>query len=323
MALLELTDEEKKMIRSGRSLTESRPAQTGLSPRELDLAGMNDRSRQLRESERQRTNEWRRANREARIDRLEGMLATEAGRYSPVTIRQARENLDFLKGGGITGLRQHELDVLKQQGENAIGAEREKAFGMVHQGEIAAGINAREKRIETDARFGRMLEDGTYIPGSDVRTAEATGLSRAEIAMLNNGSRERIADSNNQARREITDANNQTRRDVTDANNQTRRDVAGGHDKAIVTAAGIRTGDIKERQAQKDAMREQKDFENWINTVNDFRNTTLTEQEKTALRQMTPEEQKAYWMKKTGRTPSGTQVTPAKRSWRDRYQPAQ
>lgn len=250
----------------------------------------------------------------ARARRLESALAAGAdgGRYSPITMDRMRGELEYMRGGGITGLRKHELDVLRQQGENAIGAEREKAWGMANQGGVAAGINAREKRIETDARFGRMLEDGTYIPGSDVRTAEATGLSRAEIAMLNNGSRERIAD-----------ANNQTRKDVTDANNQTRKDVAGGHDKAIVTAAGIRTGDIKERQAQKDAMREQKDFENWINTVNDFRNTTLTEQEKSALRQMTPEEQKAYWMKKTGRTPSGTQGAPAKRSWRDRYQPAQ
>lgn len=261
----------------------------------------------------------------ARARRLESALAAGAdgGRYSPITMDRMRNELEYMRGGGITGLRKHELDVLKQQGENAIRAEREKAFGMVHQGEIAAGINAREKRIETDARFGRMLDDGTYIPGSDVRTAEATGLSRAEIAMLNNGSRERIADANNENRLNVATVNNINRREVANINRESRKEVSSGRDKAIVTAAGIRTGDIKERQAQKDAMREQKDFENWINTVNDFRNTTLTEQEKTALRQMTPEEQKAYWMKKTGRTPIGTQVTPAKRSWRDRYQPAQ
>lgn len=200
MALLELTDEEKKRIRSGRSLPESRPAQTGLSPRELDIAGMNDRARQLRESERQRTNELRRANREARIDRLEGMLATEAGRYSPVTIRQARENLDFLKGGGITGLRQHELDVLKQQGENAIGVEREKAEGLKNQ-----GLSAAEKNLEA-SKYGwdKQLEIESEKQRSGLTLAERQIAGQERIAGMEHGtvgpdgkvipgSRERVA----------------------------------------------------------------------------------------------------------------------------------
>ena len=321
MALLELTDEEKKMIRSGRRLPESRPAQTGLSARELDIAGMNDRARQLRENEERRRDEWHRSNMKAHERMLEGALAagSKGGRYSPITMDRMRNELEYIRGGGITGLRAHELDVLRQQGENAIGVEREKAEGLKNQ-----GLSAAEKNLEA-SKYGwdKQLEIESEKQRSGLTLAERQIAGQERIAGMEHGtvvpdgkvipgSRERVATI--QAEAAAQQAELQRQHEI-----EKQTIIKDGNENV----AAIKGAATAARREHQDAMREQKDFENWINTVNDFRNTTLTEQEKTALRQMTPEEQKAYWMKKTGRTPSGTQGAPAKRSWRDRYQPAQ
>lgn len=88
----------------------------------------------------------------ARARRLESALAAGAdgGRYSPITMDRMRGELEYMRGGGITGLRQHELDVLKQQGENAIGVEREKAEGLKNQGLSAAERNLEATKYGAD-----------------------------------------------------------------------------------------------------------------------------------------------------------------------------
>lgn len=81
---------------------------------------------ELEYSQRLRNRAANAENLDSRMDRMRSMLATEGGRYSPVTINRTRENLDFLESGGTQGLRAHEMAMLKQQGQNAIGVEKEK-----------------------------------------------------------------------------------------------------------------------------------------------------------------------------------------------------
>ena len=96
------------------------------------------------------------ASMRARQRRLESDIAAGArgGRYSPITMERMRNELEYMRGGGIAGLRQHEMDVLRQQGENAIGVERVKAEGMKNQ-----GLSAAEKNLEA-TKYGadRNLE---------------------------------------------------------------------------------------------------------------------------------------------------------------------
>lgn len=227
--------------------------------------------------------------------------------------------MGFERGKDPTGLRKHELDVLKQQGDNDFRVAEQKRFGMREQGSDAAGLNAEatkygwDQQLEMEKNRQNGLTEREKMIGE--RTERIAGMEHGTVGPDGNvipGSRERVATI--QAETAAQQAELQRQHEI-----EKQTIIKDGNENV----AAIKGAATAARREHQDAMREQKDFENWINTVNDFRNTTLTEQEKTALRQMTPEEQKAYWMKKTGRTPSGTQGAPAKRSWRDRYQPAQ
>ena len=259
----------------------------------------------------------------ARARRLESALAAGAdgGRYSPITMDRMRGELEYIRGRGITGLRQHELDVADKN----IEQERVKAWGMANQGGVAAGIRAGVDRELGRAQHGYFDENGNYVPGSTVNAAYETGLSREEIAMINNEgrwnvananneTRKTIADSTNQTRRDISDSTNQTRKDISDSTNQTRKEVGAGHDLVRRDAA-----------AAQQQRADQRGFESWIQKElgTNPMNWSMSSEEREMLREMSVEEQKAFYMKKFGRTPSGTQGAPAKRSWRDRYQPAQ
>lgn len=75
------------------------------------------------------------------------------------------------------GLRQHELDMLKQEGQNKIGVAHETALGMRGQGAEAAQIRAN----------------------ADTEIAGINALSQEETAWINAGSAEQIAKNNSES----------------------------------------------------------------------------------------------------------------------------
>lgn len=79
------------------------------------------------------------------MQRRRNFLERNPNAVSPI---EYAATMGFERGKNPTGLRQHELDVLKQQGENAIGVEREKAEGLKNQ-----GLSAAEKNLEA-AKYG-------------------------------------------------------------------------------------------------------------------------------------------------------------------------
>jgi len=120
-----------------------------LTAYEADLANQNRRNNMLHEismvSRRRRTevdteiardNPGRFSAFETRA--LTGMQHTKAGDI-PLVDRQER-----------AGLQKHELDMLRQKGENEIGVAEKNAFGMQHQGEFAAQHNADAARYRAD-----------------------------------------------------------------------------------------------------------------------------------------------------------------------------
>ena len=257
---------------------------------------------------RQREGDVFAAARQRRLDSQRMTALTDPGRYAPQVYRDAKEWAD--KGG----LRQHELAVA----DKGIEQERVKAWGMANQGGVAAGIKAGVDMDANMAKNGYYDEDGNYVPGSDVYVAEATGLSREEIARINNEgrwnvatanneTRKTIAEGNNQTKTQISEKNNQTRTDIAGQNNQTRKEVGAGHDQARRDAAGMQ----QQRADNNAASRVDQDVmqgkyiqsgmtpEKW---------KTMTEDERSAFRKSVG----------VGQGTGGNQP-PARRSWRDRY----
>lgn len=130
---------------------------------------------------------------------------TDPGRYAPQVFKQAKQWYD--QGG----LRAHELEVLKQQGDNDFRVAQQKRWGMREQGADAAGLNAEatkygwdkqleveqerqkggltlaEKQIASQERIagmehGTIGPDGTVTPGSRERVARITKEAEAQQA---------------------------------------------------------------------------------------------------------------------------------------------
>lgn len=254
------------------------------------------------------------AARQRRLDSQRMTAIADPGRYAP-SVRQ--EALEWQRTGG---LRAHELAMLDKQGKNEMGVAREKSYGMVHQGEVAAGISAGVARELGRAQHGYYDDNGNYVPGSTVHAAEATGLSREEIARINNEgrwnvatanneTRKTIAEGNNQTKTQIAEKNNQTRTDIAGQNNQTRKEVGAGHDQARRDAAGLQ----QQRSDQNARNRIVQDIQKGAYLMSGM------SPEK--WKSLSPEEQQAYINGLMPNRPNNTnnQQHPARRSWRDRY----
>lgn len=265
----------------------------GLTRREQTVAESRSPSETLRLREEQRRDAWHNSNMKARQRQLEGMLATEGGRYSPITIRRAQEELDRLQGGGIPGLRAHELAVA----DKGIEQERVKAWGTANQGGVAAGIKAGVERDASRSQHGYFDENGNYVPGSTVRAAEATGLSRTELENMRSENRmaQIVAQENGRDRRQQQQI--EAGREKTDA----WREEKGLDRQTNKEKADARTSRIKERQAQMDAMREQRDFEAFDQKVGTMNIDLPPEQEAEYKALKTPEERKDWWKSHFGR----------------------
>lgn len=205
-----------------------------------------------------------------------------------------------------TALRNHELAMLKQKGDNEFRVAEQKRFGMKEQGVDAADIHAKLGLTEAELRFGRFDENGKYIPGSDVHAAQANGLNRAELEQIKGGNRLAVAEANNSAKKAIADGQNVTKRDISQRDNETKRKIAAGMNETKVLTTQIRADASAERARQRDEEAEQHAFDNWTRTALDAVQGVLTPAERAAFQAMTPEDRRQFWIRKTGRKARGT-----------------
>lgn len=174
-----------------------------------EIMALTARELEMRQLQRQREqNAW---NKETRIQRMENEIADGSARHGIYAIKQLKEAVDYLRGGGIAGLRAHELEVLKQQGDNDFRVAEQKRLGMREQGADAASLNAEatkygwdkqlkveqerqkggltlaEKQIASQERIagmehGTIGPDGTVTPGSRERVTRITKEAEAQQA---------------------------------------------------------------------------------------------------------------------------------------------
>lgn len=285
----------------------------GLTRREQTVAESRSPSETLRLREEQRRDDWHKSNMKARQSRLRSMLATEGGRYSPITIRRAQEELDRLQGGGIPGLRAHELAVA----DKGIEQERVKAWGMANQGGVAAGIKAGVERDANRSQHGYFDENGNYVPGSTVRAAEATGLWKSELNENNWQHRKQ----NTQLQEEGRDRRHQQQLDAGREKTEAWRQEKEEDRKANKNKAEQRTQRIRERQEQQEALREQRDFEAFDRAVGSINNNPLSQEQKREYRALkTHEERLSWWKKHYGRGGGDQQTQDGKPKDGDRKQ---
>lgn len=185
-------------------------AQSGADPSIISSLGGADRQALLKEREQKRVDDWHAANDKARADRLKGMLGTEGGRYSPVTIANARKYLEE-NGYGQEGERRRQFDVTN---ETTRKVSENEMNGKINYGKGAAEVKAgaditmNKNELETrakiaeqeaaarkylgdqdaatrkygiDAEHGKIGEDGKVTPGSRERTAQIQGQDQLRI----------------------------------------------------------------------------------------------------------------------------------------------
>ena len=246
----------------------------------------------MRRHEEQRRADWHKSNMDAKARRLEGMVATEAGRYNP---QQKAAALKWLEGNGYgqEGERRRQFDVTN---ETERFKAREHANGLINQGKTQAEIKAAAEREMSRNKDGWWDDQGNFHPGASVRSAEAGGTWRLEQQKLKNEGAVTVQDKRNEGAATVQDKKNQGLSE----RNQTLENITTTRANATVEAARARQQRIDERLAQKDIMREQKDFENFLVNVNNG-NITLSKEDRKSFKAMTPDEQKAFWKKKVGR----------------------
>ena len=256
------------------------------------LEGITDPVAKIKANEEERRDAWHKQNMDARARRLEGMVATEAGRYNP---QQQAAALKWLEGNGYgqEGERRRQFDVTNET--ERIKA-KEHANGLINQGKTQAEIKAAAEREISRNKDGWWDDQGNFHPGASVKAAEATGQWKSEL----NESNWQHRKDQTQIREEGRDRRQQQQidagRDKTDAWRQEKElDRQANKDKA-----NARMKSIQERRDQQDAIREQKDFEEFLVNVGNG-NIALSKEERKAFNAMTPDEQKAFWKKKVGR----------------------
>ena len=133
----------------------------------------------------------------------------------------------FQRDQGLTGresaIQDFERGMARDRIKGDVAVAHEKRMGMKEQGSDAATVTANATVEGNRSRFGFFDNDGTYRPGSDVKSAEARGLTDFEKNVLTNQTKLDIANSNNNTKREIAAGNNETKRDIATENNDTKR----------------------------------------------------------------------------------------------------
>ena len=247
----------------------------------------------MREHEAQRRADWHKSNMDARARRLEGMVATEAGRYNP---QQQAAALKWLKGNGYgqEGERRRQFDVTNET--ERIKA-KEHANGLINQGKTQAEIKAAAEREISRNKDGWWDDHGNFHPGASVKAAEATGQAKIDVQEKKNEGAATVQDKRNEGAATIQDKKNQS----SSERNQTLENISTTHANATVEAARLRQQRIDERRAQQDALAEQRDFEKFKKDINNLMNTQFSSEDRMKFNAMKPEEQKAFWKDYQGR----------------------
>lgn len=247
----------------------------------------------MREHEAQRRADWHKSNMDARARRLEGMVATEAGRYNP---QQQAAALKWLEGNGYgqEGERRRQFDVTNET--ERIKA-KEHANGLINQGKTQAEIKAAAEREISRNKDGWWDDQGNFHPGASVKAAEATGQAKIDVQEKKNEGAATVQDKRNEGAATIQDKKNQS----SSERNQTLENISTTHANATVEAARLRQQRIDERRAQQDALAEQRDFEKFKKDINNLMNTQFSSEDRMKFNAMKPEEQKAFWKDYQGR----------------------
>ena len=247
----------------------------------------------MREHEAQRREDWHKSNMDARARRLEGMVATEAGRYNP---QQQAAALKWLEGNGYgqEGERRRQFDVTNET--ERIKA-KEHANGLINQGKTQAEIKAAAEREMSRNKDGWWDDQGNFHPGASVKAAEATGQAKIDVQEKKNEGAATVQDKRNEGAATIQDKKNKS----SSERNQTLENISTTHANATVEAARLRQQRIDERRAQQDALAEQRDFEKFKKDINNLMNTQFSSEDRMKFNAMKPEEQKAFWKDYQGR----------------------
>ena len=239
---------------------------------EREIMALTARELEMRQLQRQREQSaW---NKETRIQRMEDEIADGSARHGIYAIKQQKEAVDYLRGGGIAGLRAHELEVLKRQGDNDFRIAEQKRLGMREQGENAAGLNAEatkygwdkqleveqerqkggltlaEKQIASQERIagmehGTIGPDGKVTPGSRERVATITGQSAVQQQTEANKGLAAQAEINRQKQQEQIAA--QIQRSLIAADGKADAAKIAGHAKIVGEA--LRNGSMVGKSA--------------------------------------------------------------------------
>ena len=237
-----------------------------------EIMALTARELEMRQLQRQREqNAW---NKETRIQRMEDEIADGSARHGIYAIKQQKEAVDYLRGGGIAGLRAHELEVLKRQGDNDFRIAEQKRLGMREQGADAAGLNAEatkygwdkqleveqerqkggltlaEKQIASQERIagmehGTIGPDGKVTPGSRERVATITGQSAVQQQTEANKGLAAQAEINRQKQQEQIAA--QIQRSIIAADGKADAAKIAGHAKIVGEA--LRNGSMVGKSA--------------------------------------------------------------------------
>lgn len=152
-----------------------------------EIMALTARELEMRQLQRQREqNAW---NKETRIQRMENEIADGSARHGIYAIKQQKEAVDYLRGGGIAGLRAHELAMLEKQNKGALDVQMEKTRT---NGEAARQTGLTNIELEK-LRGGYTDDKGVFRPGSQTlleREKMQNGLTLAEKQIA---SQERIA----------------------------------------------------------------------------------------------------------------------------------
>ena len=220
-----------------------------------EIMALTARELEMRQLQRQREqNAW---NKETRIQRMENEIADGSARHGIYAIKQQKEAVDYLRGGGISGLRAHELDMLEKQNKGALDVQKEKTR--------TAGEGARQTgltNIELEKlRGGYTDNEGVFHPGSQTlleREKMQNGLTLAEkqiasqerIAGMEHGtigpdgkvtpgSRERVATITGQSAVQQQAEANKGLAAQAEINRQMQQEqIAAGIKRTIITAGG-------------------------------------------------------------------------------------
>ena len=243
----------------------------------------------MREHEAQRRADWHKSNMDARARRLEGMVATEAGRYNP---QQQAAALKWLEGNGYG-----------QEGE------RRRQFDVTNETErIKAREKAAAEREISRNKDGWWDDQGNFHPGATVKAAEAGGNWRLEQQRLKNEGAETVQDKKNEGAATVQDKKNEGFATVQDKKNEsssernkTLENIANTQANANVEAARERQRKIDERRAQQDAYRYQKDLDAWRALQSKPFERTISAKEAKNMATMSPDEVAFLFEVRTGR----------------------